>query len=115
MKIQKFLTPLVAAICSCESAIDTPQLPGNVKTDIAFTLSVTDLSYDSAQISVKHDGSTDDTWYGFLTDQTDKNIAVLIASKVAELQAKGGNIEGLESRTSKRINLKDTDRLVFGQ
>ena len=112
MKIQKFLTTLVAAaavICSCESAIDTPQLPGNVKTDIAFTLSVTDLSYDSAQISVKHDGSTDDTWYGFLTDQTDKNIAVLIASKVAELQAKGGNIEGLESRTSKRINLKDLE------
>lgn len=112
MKIQRFITSLVALaaiICSCQTEQDTQTLPSNAKTDIEFTLSITDLSYDSAQVSVKHNGTTNDTWYGFLTEDTEKNVAVLIASKVAELQANGGDIEGLETRTTKRINLKNLE------
>ena len=94
---------------SCEKAPEGPQLPANVKTDLNFTLSITEVTYNSAQISVKHDGTTSDTWYGFLTDETDGNVASLIAKKVAELTASGGDIQGLESRTSKRVNLNDLE------
>ena len=75
MKIQRFITSLVALaaiICSCQTEQDTQTLPSNAKTDIEFTLSITDLSYDSAQVSVKHNGTTNDTWYGFLTEDTEK-------------------------------------------
>ena len=78
MKIQKFLTTLVAAavlMVSCEKAPEGLQLPANVKTDLNFTLSITEVTYNSAQISVKHDGTTNDTWYGFLTDAVDGNVA----------------------------------------
>lgn len=112
MKIQKFLTTLVAAaalMVSCEKAPEGLQLPANVKTDLNFTLSITEVTYNSAQVSVKHDGTTNDTWYGFLTDETEGNVASLIAKKVAELTAAGGDIQGLESRTSKRVNLKDLE------
>ena len=112
MKIQKFLTSLVAAaalMVSCEKAPEGLQLPANVKTDLNFTLSITEVTYNSAQVSVKHDGTTNDTWYGFLTDETEGNAASLIAKKVAELTAGGGDIQGLESRTSKRVNLKDLE------
>ena len=112
MKIQKFLTALVAAaavMVSCEKAPEGLQLPANVKTDLNFTLSITEVTYNSAQISVKHDGTTNDSWYGFLTEETDANVATLISKKIAELTADGGNIQGLETRTSKRVNLNDLE------
>ena len=112
MKIQKFLTALVAVAAlfvSCEKTPEGPQLPANVKTDLNFTLSVTEVTYNSAQISVKHDGTTNDTWYGFLTDQPESKVPSLVAAKVAELTANGGDIQGLETRTSKRVNLNDLE------
>lgn len=111
MKIQKFLTALVAVAAifvSCEKTPEGPKLPANVKTDLNFTLSITEVSYNSAQISVKHDGTTNDTWYGFITDQPENKIPALVAGKVAELTA-NGDIQGLESRTSKRVNLNDLE------
>ena len=112
MTIQKFLTALVAAAAvfvSCEKTPEGPQLPANVKTDLTFTLSITEVTYNSAQISVKHNGTTNDTWYGFLTDQPENKVPSLIAAKVAELTANGGDIQGLETRTSKRVNLNDLE------
>lgn len=112
MKIQKFLTALVAAaavMVSCEKTPSGPQLPANVKSDLSFTLSITEITYNSAQISVKHDGTTNDTWYGFLTDETEGNVASLISKKIAELTANGGDIQGLETRTTKRVNLNDLE------
>ena len=112
MKIQKFLTALVAVAAlfvSCEKTPEGPQLPANVKTDLNFTLSITEVTYNSAQVSVKHDGTTNDTWYGFLTDQPENKIPSLVAAKVAELTANGGDIQGLETRTSKRVNLNDLE------
>ena len=112
MKIQKFLAALIAVasvFVSFEKTPEGPQLPANVKTDLKFTLSITEVSYNSAQISVKHDGTTNDTWYGFITDQPENKVPYLIAAKVAELTANGGDIQGLETRTSKRVNLNDLE------
>ena len=112
MKLQKLLTSIFAAavlVCSCEMApLDGTQLPGNIKTDLTFKLEISDLTYNSVQIRVQHDGTTEDSWYGFLTSDLKKKDAALIAEKLEEITA-GGEIKGLEKRTTKRIDFNDLE------
>ena len=112
MKIQKILTSIIAAaaiVCSCEKAPEGgTDMPSNIKSDLTFTLSITEISYNYVQLSVKHNGTTNDTWYGFLTDQPSGKDAALVASKIAELKV-NGEIKGLEKRTSKRVEFNDLE------
>ena len=112
MKIQKILTSIIAAaaiVCSCEKAPEGgTDMPSNIKSDLTFTLSITEISYNYVQLSVKHNGTTNDTWYGFLTDQPSGKDASLIAAKIAEIK-KDGQIQGLEKRTSKRVEFNDLE------
>ena len=78
MKIHKILISLFTAVilCSCEKAEDGDKLPDGIKSDLNFhTLEIVDVSYNSASLSVKHDGTSDDTWYGFVTDNIKKTDA----------------------------------------
>ena len=112
MKLQKLLTSIIAAavlICSCEKApVEGTQLSGNIKNDLTFKLEISELTYNSVQIRVQHDGTTDDTWYGFLTSDLKKKDAALIAEKIEEITS-GGEIKGLEKRTTKRIEFNDLE------
>ena len=112
MKIQKILTSLFAAaaiLCSCEKEQEGLQLPGEIKTDLKFhTLEVVDISYNSATLSVKHDGTSSDTWYGFVSGNPGKSDAILIADKISEIIA-NGDIKKLNKRTSARVELTDLE------
>lgn len=109
MKIHKILISLFTAVilCSCEKADDGDKLPDGIKSDLNFhTLEIVDVSYNSASLSVKHDGTSDDTWYGFVTDKIGTKDAVLIADKITELTTNGG-LKKLDRRPSARIELTD--------
>ena len=111
MKLLKFLMAVLAAatvstINSCEKEPEN-QLPTNIKEDLTFTLTISEVTYNSAQIRVKHDGSESDTWYGFLTDAPkSKKDAALIVEKLEELTANGG-LKGLETKVAKRVSFEN--------
>ena len=109
MKIHKILISLFTAVilCSCEKAEEGDRLPDGIKSDLNFhTLEIVDVSYNSATISVKHDGTHNDTWYGFVSDKIGTNDALLIIDKITEL-TKNGAIKNLNKRSSARIEVTD--------
>lgn len=92
---------LAIALASCdkdpqEKPEPEPQKP-ELNQNLSFTLEVAEVTANSAKINVSHNGTTDDTWYGFATTETNINNA--INEKYAELTA-GGNITDLKKQTS---------------
>lgn len=72
-----------------------------------------------AKIRVSHNGTKDDTWYGFLTTETKTNDAKLISQKLGELMA--GDLKSeLNNSIATTITVRDLEPktnykyLVFG-
>ena len=90
---------ITAAFVSCtekpEPTPDTPDTPETPKVEISenlsFTLEVTEVATDQAKIKVEHDGTSNDTWYGFVTTET--NVTAAVQNKVNELTADGSEIK----------------------
>ena len=130
--IFKFM--MVAAAASMFAACDetpidpvTPEEDETPKDEVVelnqnleFTLEVTTLEADNAKVSVSNNGTTADTWYGFVTSEVGKTEASLIDAEVATLTAGGGKITGLKKQTSTTLTVRglepDTDYkyIVFG-
>lgn len=125
---------MVAAAASMFAACDetpidpvTPEEDETPKDEVVelnqnleFTLEVTTLEADNAKVSVSNNGTTADTWYGFVTSEVSKTEASLIEAEVATLTAGGGKITGLKKQTSTTLTVRglepDTDYkyIVFG-
>lgn len=75
--------------------------------DIEFEIKQNSVGANSAQFTVTHNGTDDDTWYAFATLST--NVNVSIENMVEELTADGGKITGLNNGTEKIITLEDLD------
>ena len=75
--------------------------------NIGFEIKQNSLSANSAEFTVTHNGTDDDTWYAFATLST--NVNVSIENMVEELTADGGKITGLNKGTEKTITLEDLD------
>lgn len=90
---------LAIAAASCEEKTVTPPEPEQpeLNQNLAFTLVVESVDAVSAKIKVSHNGTSDDTWYGFATTNT--NINEAISEKYAELTS-GASISGLKKQTS---------------
>lgn len=73
--------------------------------DIKFELELLEVEATSAKIKVQHDGETKDTWYWFVT--TDSDIEGAILEKVDELTA-SGNVS-LNKSKGKNVTAKDLD------
>lgn len=90
---------------------DDPKDPETPKVEItenlAFTLEVTEVEADQAKIKVEHNGTTKDSWYGFVTTESDVNAA--IAAKVTELTADGGKISGLKKNRSTTVTVRNLE------
>lgn len=70
-----------------------------------FTLSVKSTSYDSAEITVKHNGPKETTWLIFATTDTKKgNKQKILAAKLAELK-KIGKVNGLRKSNNLTVTL----------
>lgn len=73
-----------------------PEKPA-LNQDLTFTLEVAEVTANSAKINVSHNGTADDTWYGFATTNTNVNAA--INEKYTELTA-AASITGLKKQSS---------------
>ena len=119
-KIFRFaaMVAAAAALFSCQEPVtpdpgtgDENQGTGNTElnVDIKFTLAVEEVECDKAKIKVEHDGARTDTWYGFVTTESDidqaidNEVAALVASGKVSLQkstSKTVTVRGLEPETA---------------
>ena len=112
MKFSKFFSAVCVAVMTASVFSCTPPAGDNeadgtgLNDDIRFTLSVTEVTAESAKVKVTHDGERNDSWYGFVTTHTDLDSA--IDAKVDELLA-SGKITGLKKTTSATVNLTDLE------
>ena len=101
---------IAVTFASCEEQTPgTPDDPENppvekpvLNENLAFTLEVQEVTSESAKISVKHNGETTDTWYGFYTTETDIDQAV--TDKIAEVSA-SGKVSGLKKDNDMTVTL----------
>lgn len=93
----------------------TPTDP-SLNQDLEFTLEVSETDATSAKIRVEHNGERSDTWYYFVT--TDSNIDKAILDEVEKVM-KEGDIT-LQKSTGKNVTVKDLEAkttytfVVFG-
>ena len=73
--------------------------------DIEFSIELVSVEAESAKVKVQHNGTTDDSWYGFATTST--NVSRAIEDMVEELITSGDEIEGLVKRRSKTVTITD--------
>lgn len=78
-----------------------PEKPA-LNQNLSFTLEVAEVTPTSAKINVSNNGTTNDTWYGFATTNTNVNEA--ISEKYAELTS-AASISGLKKQTSYTANV----------
>lgn len=91
MKIKEILnlfclTVIAFLALGCEK---DPAGNGGTGETYDFTLKVESVSYDSAEISVQHNGPKDATWYLFTTKETKKSDFTILTEKLAELKRSG--------------------------
>ena len=93
----------------------TPTDP-SLNQDLEFTLEVSETDATSAKIRVEHNGERNDTWFYFVTTESDIDQAIL--DEVERLQ-KDGDIT-LQRSTGKNVTVKDLEAkttytfVVFG-
>ena len=75
--------------------------------DIEFDLELKLLEADTAEITISHNGTEDDTWCAFATTST--NVTISIEDMVEELTSGGGKVTGLSNGTSKTVTLEDLE------
>ena len=94
-----FIAMLAIGAASCDEKQVTPPEPEQpeLNQSLTFTLEVASVEATSAKINVSHNGTVEDTWYGFATTNT--NINEAISEKFTELTS-GASISGLKKQTS---------------
>ncbi len=84
MKLVKHLAQMamvaVAAIAfaACDEEPQGEQKNPNLNHDLTLTVDVEDIATTSAKVRVSHNGSSEDTWYGFVTTEVEENEKSLI-------------------------------------
>ena len=85
----------------------TPTEPETELNDsLTFTLELGTIEAEQASIKVKHNGSTKDTWYGFVTTDLTSKDGALINSEVERLSAEAEKISGLKKNTNTTVTLR---------
>lgn len=114
------MTAIVLASCGEKQEPEPepqPEPEQELTQNLTFTLEVAEVTANSAKVKVSHNGTSEDTWYGFATTST--NINEAISDKYAELTATE-SINGLKNQTSYTavlINLEpetDYTYITFG-
>ena len=109
------LAAIAVAFVGCGNDKPGPDSGSNTPSytqDLKFTLTLEEVEADQAKIVVEHNGTTQDTWYGFATTETD------IVKAIADVLAKGNlNLQNRTKYTARAKNLEpDTDYtyITFG-
>lgn len=78
---------MAVSVFSCTPPAGEGPNAVELNQNISFTLLVSDVTTESAKVTVTHDGDRNDTWYGFVT--TEGNITGAVEAKVLELLSSG--------------------------
>lgn len=90
------------AFIGCEPA--EPELDSSLNKDLTFTLELDTVDATSAKIKVSHNGSKEDTWFGFAT--TEANPLDSVEELVAEVLASSSKVS-LKKSTQTTYSVKD--------
>ena len=105
-----FMLAAALSFAACEEKPVTPPEPEEpeveLNQDLEFTLEVTEVEATQAKIKVSHNGTSADTWYGFVTDEVSKKEGTLIAEEGQALLATV-KVSGLKKQTSANVTLKN--------
>lgn len=107
MKIKNILfifiaSALTVSILGCEQV-----QPAHDKENITLSVRVSEVSFDYARVTVKHNGPEDITWYGFLTTDIKTNESLLLYEKYTEILKSGDFQSKLRRETERNILLED--------
>ncbi len=118
MKIRNLIYTLaIAAVSFIMTGCEQPVEPKDQMVN--FTVRYSEVSYNHAIINVKHDGPEDITWYGFITDNVQKNDFELFYEKYNEIIMAGG-VPDIKKETDRNILLENLEEakeykyIVFG-
>ena len=108
------MAAIITLAASCEK--------GEKDKSVTFKAVATTVSYDNAIMTVSHDGSSTDTYCGFVYDDLTTSVENAISRKVAELKAEGQRAltSALMTGTTKKHSLKNLEAekayryVVFG-
>lgn len=94
MKLVKHLAMMamaaVAAIAftACdEQPQDEPQKNPNLNHDLTLVVDIESVTTETAKVKVTHNGSSEDTWYGFVTADVTKSDRELIEEQIVAYKA----------------------------
>lgn len=111
--IYRILAAAVAAMiafagCTKPAGDETGDDEQNVtlNENIVFTIELGEVTANTARITVSHDGVREDTWYGFVTSETDVNAAVL--AEIDRLLSEEGKVK-VNKSTRKTTTLQGLD------
>jgi len=90
-------------LSGCEDKVKEPQ-----NGQVNLSVRVSEISYNFARITVRHDGPEDITWYGFLTEDVTTNEFDIFFEKYSELVTSGKALE-LKKEQERNILLEDLD------
>ena len=101
--MNKFLKIFLAAVLAvfasaCEEPVGGNEGPA-LNQDLSFTLKLEEVTSAAAKIKVQHNGTSDDTWYGFVTDTQIKldNTAKALKEAQNEINENSKDIVRLET------------------
>lgn len=92
MKTVKFTALLLAVFagvsllsCKKDAEQDAPQTEGK---SVSFTVALNAMSENQAEIIVRHNGANSDSWFGFVTEDLEKDASELIAAQLVNVTKK---------------------------
>ena len=112
MKIRNFLTLVAVSIVTrlTDGCQEKPEDGGSSldgkSLNLEFTVvEASEIGYNSAVIRVKHNGTSADTWYGFVTEQVGAKESTLIRNEIERITEDGKVTAQLSKGNSIRVDL----------
>lgn len=97
-----FASLCAAAFIGCEPV--EPEIDSNLNKDLTFTLEIDEVDATSAKIKVSHNGTKEDTWFGFAT--TEENPLDAVEDLVADVLANTSKVS-LKKSTQTTYSVKE--------
>lgn len=97
------LAALTLIISGCNNSETEPKTEA-----ISLTVRVSEISYNNARLTVKHNGPEDITWYGFMTNETNRDEFDLFIEKYNELLS-SGDFSGLRREQERNILIENLE------
>ena len=101
-KINLFLATVISIVFTGCEELDSDKKVLN--QDLTFTLNIIETQASLVKVKVGHNGTATDTWYAFVT--TESNVKTAVEEKVQELMA-DGKISGLKKSANTTVTIRN--------